>query len=264
VRNSSGFVRLSGVAATVNIDIARRGCAHNRSSVLSSSRSETSPRCGHSARTQTRGATDGWETKISIIWEMNWMVHIARTTTHHGYRTHIDRLAREGAVHGLVRQQSCTAGRAAFITAIADPHRLTKVDSWSRSGCSGRPTIAELRTLGYVTGQFVRTTSATRDEFFPLLMLRRILPQPLSPSMLSRNLRVPTIEGSGVQEEVRTTRRAASWRTPMHAKIADTDPHTKRMERCEEFLARACLYRTGNRRQAFFCCDPLACTYSRT
>src|SRR6202142_4266213 len=77
-----------------------------------------------------------------------------------GYNTpNIDRIAREGALFtDWYGQQSCTAGRAAFITGQS-PMRtgLTKV------GLPGAPeglykedpTLAEfLKPLGYVTGQF--------------------------------------------------------------------------------------------------------------
>src|SRR6516165_6290398 len=76
-----------------------------------------------------------------------------------GYKTpNIDRIAREGAVlTDCYAQQSCTAGRAAFITGQS-PFRtgLLKVGlPGAREGLSGKdPTIADLLTpLGYATGQ---------------------------------------------------------------------------------------------------------------
>ncbi len=90
-----------------------------------------------------------------------------------GYRTpNIDRLAAEGvSFTDYYGQQSCTAGRAAFITG-QNPLRtgLTKV------GMPGAdiglrpedPTIAELlKPLGYVTGQFGKNHLGDRDEFLP-------------------------------------------------------------------------------------------------
>ncbi len=90
-----------------------------------------------------------------------------------GYRTpNIDRLAAEGTgFTDYYGQQSCTAGRAAFITG-QNPVRtgLTKV------GMPGAdlglrpedPTIAELlKPLGYVTGQFGKNHLGDRDEFLP-------------------------------------------------------------------------------------------------
>jgi arylsulfatase len=90
-----------------------------------------------------------------------------------GYRTpNIDRIAREGALFtDWYGQQSCTAGRAAFITGQS-PIRtgLTKV------GLPGAdlglqpedPTIADLlKPLGYATGQFGKNHLGDRDEFLP-------------------------------------------------------------------------------------------------
>ena len=90
-----------------------------------------------------------------------------------GYKTpNIDRIAREGALFtDWYGQQSCTAGRAAFITGQS-PIRtgLTKV------GLPGAPeglqredvTLAELlKPLGYVTGQFGKNHLGDRNSFFP-------------------------------------------------------------------------------------------------
>jgi arylsulfatase len=77
-----------------------------------------------------------------------------------GYQTpNIDRLAKEGALFtDYYGQQSCTAGRAAFITGQI-PFRtgLTKVGlPGAAQGLQKEdPTIAELlKPLGYATGQF--------------------------------------------------------------------------------------------------------------
>ena len=68
-------------------------------------------------------------------------------------------------------QQSCTAGRAAFITGQS-PIRtgLTKVGlPGADVGLSGKdPTIAELlKPLGYATGQFGKNHLGDKDEFLP-------------------------------------------------------------------------------------------------
>jgi arylsulfatase len=57
-----------------------------------------------------------------------------------GYWTpNIDRIGKEGAMFmSWYGQQSCTAGRAALSRAIADSHRLTKVDSGCRHRSSER------------------------------------------------------------------------------------------------------------------------------
>ena len=90
-----------------------------------------------------------------------------------GYRTpNIDRIGHEGVnFTDYYGQQSCTAGRAAFITG-QNPLRtgLTKV------GMPGAdlglqpedPTIAELlKPLGYRTGQFGKNHLGDKDEFLP-------------------------------------------------------------------------------------------------
>jgi arylsulfatase A-like enzyme len=90
-----------------------------------------------------------------------------------GYRTpNIDRIAKEGALFtDFYGQQSCTAGRAAFITGQA-PIRtgLTKVGlPGANLGLSAEdPTIAQfLRQLGYATGQFGKNHLGDRNEFLP-------------------------------------------------------------------------------------------------
>jgi arylsulfatase A-like enzyme len=90
-----------------------------------------------------------------------------------GYRTpNIDRVANEGvAFTDYYAQQSCTAGRAAFITG-QNPVRtgLTKVGMPGATvGLQAEdPTIAELlKPLGYATGQFGKNHLGDRDEYLP-------------------------------------------------------------------------------------------------
>ena len=90
-----------------------------------------------------------------------------------GYRTpNIDRVANEGvAFTDYYGQQSCTAGRAAFITG-QNPVRtgLTKVGMPGATvGLQAEdPTIAELlKPLGYATGQFGKNHLGDRDEYLP-------------------------------------------------------------------------------------------------
>jgi arylsulfatase A-like enzyme len=90
-----------------------------------------------------------------------------------GYRTpNIDRIAHEGvAFTDYYAQQSCTAGRAAFITG-QNPIRtgLTKVGMPGADVGLRRedPTLAELlKPLGYATGQFGKNHLGDRDEFLP-------------------------------------------------------------------------------------------------
>src|SRR5262245_26681089 len=90
-----------------------------------------------------------------------------------GYRTpNIDRLGAEGVTFtDYYGQQSCTAGRAAFITG-QNPLRtgLTKVGMPGATlGLQPEdPTIAELlKPLGYATGQFGKNHLGDRNEFLP-------------------------------------------------------------------------------------------------
>jgi arylsulfatase len=90
-----------------------------------------------------------------------------------GYKTpNIDRIAREGMMFtDYYAEQSCTAGRASFITGQSGLRTgLTKV------GLPGAtlglrkedPTIAEmLKPLGYATGQFGKNHLGDRNEFLP-------------------------------------------------------------------------------------------------
>ena len=92
-----------------------------------------------------------------------------------GYRTpNIDRLADEGArFTDYYGEQSCTAGRAAFITG-QNPYRtgLTKVGMPGADiGLRAEdPTIATaLKQQGYATGQFGKNHLGDRDEFLPTM-----------------------------------------------------------------------------------------------
>lgn len=112
---------------------------------------------------------------ILIIWgdDIGWYNISHNNRGAMGYRTpNIDRIAREGIEFtDYYGQQSCTAGRAAFITG-QNPVRtgLTKV------GIPGAdvglqpedPTIAELlKPLGYMTGHFGKNHLGDKNEFLP-------------------------------------------------------------------------------------------------
>ncbi|CAA0095619.1 Choline-sulfatase [Halioglobus japonicus] len=90
-----------------------------------------------------------------------------------GYQTPaIDRIANEGTVFtDYYGEQSCTAGRSAFITG-QHPVRtgLTKVGiPGSSLGLQAEdPTLAELlKPHGYISGQFGKNHLGDRDEFLP-------------------------------------------------------------------------------------------------
>ncbi len=112
---------------------------------------------------------------ILILWgdDIGWWNISYNSRGQMGYRTpNIDRIANEGAAFtDYYGQQSCTAGRAAFITG-QNPIRtgLTKVGMPGASvGLHAEdPTIAELlKPLGYTTGQFGKNHLGDRDEYLP-------------------------------------------------------------------------------------------------
>ncbi len=90
-----------------------------------------------------------------------------------GYRTpNIDRIAKEGAIFtDHYAQQSCTAGRAAFITGQSCFRTgLLKVGlPGAKEGLSEKdPTLAELlKPQGYATGQFGKNHLGDRNEYLP-------------------------------------------------------------------------------------------------
>ncbi|MDJ0842066.1 MAG: arylsulfatase [Acidobacteriota bacterium] len=89
-----------------------------------------------------------------------------------GTTPNIDRIANEGALFtDYYAQQSCTAGRAAFITG-QHPFRtglLTIGMPGSKQGLQAKdPTIAELlKPLGYMTAQYGKNHLGDLDEFLP-------------------------------------------------------------------------------------------------
>ncbi len=120
-------------------------------------------------------SADAQKPNILIIWGDDigyWNVsHNNRGMM--GYQTpNIDRIANEGlSFTDYYGEQSCTAGRAAFITGqIPVRTGLTKVGMpGAIQGLQKEdPTIAELlKPLGYVTGQFGKNHLGDRNEFFP-------------------------------------------------------------------------------------------------
>ncbi len=112
---------------------------------------------------------------ILVIWGDDIGVHNVSAYNHGimGYRTpNIDRLAKEGALFtDAYGEQSCTAGRAAFILG-QHPFRtglLTIGMPGSPHGITDwMPTIADLlKPLGYTTGQFGKNHLGDRDEHLP-------------------------------------------------------------------------------------------------
>jgi len=127
------------------------------------------------ASAQPAAAPSGRKPNILFIMgdDIGWFNVSAYNMGMMGYRTpNIDRIGREGAVFtDWYGQQSCTAGRAAFITGQT-PIRtgLTKVGLPGAELGLGPldPSVADvLKTYGYATGQFGKNHLGDRDEHLP-------------------------------------------------------------------------------------------------
>ncbi|WP_420581284.1 arylsulfatase [Reichenbachiella sp.] len=112
---------------------------------------------------------------ILVIWgdDIGWFNVGFNNNGMMGYKTpNIDRIAKEGAIFtDWYAQQSCTAGRAAFILG-QHPFRtglLTIGMPGAKQGIKdNQPTIAELlKPHGYVSGQFGKNHLGDRDEHLP-------------------------------------------------------------------------------------------------
>ena len=112
---------------------------------------------------------------ILIIWgdDIGWWNVSAYNHGQMGYKTpNIDRIAKEGAMFtDWYGQQSCTAGRAAFITGqVGFRTGMLKVGlPGAPEGLKARDvTIAELlKGQGYMTAQFGKNHLGDRDEHLP-------------------------------------------------------------------------------------------------
>ena len=112
---------------------------------------------------------------ILVIWGDDigmWNISAYHRGMMGGSTPNIDRIANEGALFtDYYAQQSCTAGRAAFITG-QHPFRtglLTIGMPGSKQGLQPQdPTLAELlKPHGYVSGQFGKNHLGDLDEFLP-------------------------------------------------------------------------------------------------
>ena len=191
-----------------------------------------------------------------------------------GYKTpNIDSIAREGAMFtDWYGQQSCTAGRAAFITGQS-PIRtgLTKVGlPGAPEGMKdGDPTIATLlRAQGYVTGQFGKNHLGDRDEmlptahgfdeFFGNLYHLNAEEEPENPDYS---------EEPGVQEEVRPARRDPQLRRRPHHRHRPADAGSAwRRSTTKSPSRRSTSWSAPRSRTSRSSCGgtPPACTSSRT
>ena len=127
------------------------------------------------AQAQQQPPSSGRKPNILFIMgdDIGWFNVSAYNMGMMGYRTpNIDRIGKEGAVFtDWYGQQSCTAGRAAFITGQS-PIRtgLTKVGLPGAELGLGPldPSVADvLKTFGYATGQFGKNHLGDRDEHLP-------------------------------------------------------------------------------------------------
>jgi len=122
-----------------------------------------------------QAAASGQRPNILVIWGDD--VGIANVSAYSfglmGYKTpNIDRIAREGMMFtDYYAEQSCTAGRASFITGQSGLRTgMTKVGlPGATLGLRAEDiTIAEaLKPLGYATGQFGKNHLGDRNEFLP-------------------------------------------------------------------------------------------------
>ena len=125
----------------------------------------------------TGGRGDGKRPNIVVIWGDDIGQSNLSAYTHGlmGYKTpNIDRLAAEGMMFtDYYAEQSCTAGRSAFITGQAVFRTgLSKVGlPAAKQGLSDKdPTIAELlKNQGYATGQFGKNHLGDRNEYLPTM-----------------------------------------------------------------------------------------------
>ncbi len=121
--------------------------------------------------------TEGKKPNILVIWGDDigtWNIsHNNRGMM--GYRTpNIDRIAKEGlAFTDYYGQQSCTAGRAAFISgSVPVRSGMTKVglpgakEGWQKTDVT---MATVLKSLGYSTGQFGKNHQGDLDEHLPTM-----------------------------------------------------------------------------------------------
>ncbi|HVK16524.1 MAG TPA: arylsulfatase [Fimbriiglobus sp.] len=129
----------------------------------------------HNEKVSANVQKDGKKPNILVIWGDDiglWNIS-AYNRGMMGYRTpNIDRIAKEGAIFtDHYGQQSCTAGRAAFITGQSCFRTgLLKVGlPGAKEGLSEKdPTLADLlKPQGYVCGQFGKNHVGDRNEHLP-------------------------------------------------------------------------------------------------
>ena len=211
---------------------------------------------------QAQPAPSGRKPNILFIMgdDIGWFNVSAYNMGIMGYRTpNIDRIGKEGAVFtDWYGQQSCTAGRAAFITGQS-PIRtgLTKVGLPGAELGLGPldPSVADvMKSLGYATGQFGKNHLGDRnehlptvhgfDEFFGNLYHLNAEEEPENPDY-PKDPRVPREVRSARRSQMQGERPRRPTVDPPFGRVGkqvieNTGPlDKKRMETIdEEFLAR--------------------------
>lgn len=163
-----------------NSNIVQPGALNRRNILLGSTTLAAASVLGSTAptqvaRAQQQPAPTGRPPNILIIWgdDIGYWNVSAYNQGMMGYKTpNIDRIAREGALFtDWYGQQSCTAGRACFITGqVGFRTGMLKVGlPGAEEGLKARDvTIAELlKARGYKTGQFGKNHLGDRDEHLP-------------------------------------------------------------------------------------------------
>jgi arylsulfatase A-like enzyme len=155
---------------------AGRGVDRPSSCSAGAARSVLLARAGaERAGAETSSTSSGKKPNIVIIWgdDVGQSNISAYSMGLMGYRTpNIDRIAREGMIFtDYYGEQSCTAGRASFITGQHGMRTgLTKVGlPGATLGLSAKdPTIANLlKAQGYATAQIGKNHLGDRNEFLP-------------------------------------------------------------------------------------------------
>jgi len=179
---------LGWAVATDRLDFSRSASASIEANAPSSATLPAKPCCeagvnpaelaliaAHNQKVTANAQKDGKKPNICIIWGDDIGQSNISAYSHGvmGYKTpNIDRVAKEGMMFtDYYAEQSCTAGRASFITG---QHGLRT--GMTKVGLPGAtlglqkedPTIAEvLKPLGYATGQFGKNHLGDRNEFLP-------------------------------------------------------------------------------------------------
>jgi len=131
----------------------------------------------HAQQTPAPAAGAGKKPNILVIWGDD--IGVTNISAYNkglmGYRTpNIDRIATEGiSFTDYYGQQSCTAGRAAFIggnnparTGMTRVGRPGAMEGWQKTDVT---MATVLKSLGYATGQFGKNHQGDRDEHLPTM-----------------------------------------------------------------------------------------------